>query len=523
MKKISTLVIAFFALTNTGFSQLVYKDVASVFYSRCTSCHHTGASDYPLMNYTQTFGLISSIQNDLNINRMPPWNADTSYTRFQHERLITSSEKQLILNWITGGALKGDTTQAPPAPTYPPFQLIGNADLTLSIGTFTSTSASTDKYFCFSIPSGLTQDRILRAYEVVPGNKKIVHHAVITADTTGSYNSDLSGSCYNIPGNLTIGTYAPGSKATIFPSQGALKSGMYIKAGSKIIIQLHYPAGSNGQVDSTKLRLFFYPAGTTGVRRIYTSTPLQNWNMAIPANSVVPYSAYYPTSGTLPVALSSFAVMPHSHLICKSIIYYAVLPSVDTIPLVRVNNWHFEWQDYYTFKKLVKIPSGYRLYSKHIYDNTTNNPNNPNTPPINVYAGTSTTSEMLFDGMMYLYYQPGDELIDLESIINSDPLMGIKNNDQPGNIVDCFAYPNPFNNSVSLRYVLKSVSNVSIEITDLLGRKTGAYNLGKQTEGSHEWEWDGKNDRGDKVVPGVYFYKIKAGDFTFKNKIIKQD
>ena len=69
--------------------------------------------------------------------------------------------------------------------------------------------------------------------------------------------------------------------------------------------------------------------------------------------------------------------MPHSHLICKSIIYYAVKPGIDTIKLVKINKWDFEWQDYYTFKKLVKIPNGYRLYSKHIYDNTATNPNNP--------------------------------------------------------------------------------------------------------------------------------------------------
>lgn len=189
----------------------------------------------------------------------------------------------MILNWIGSGAQKGDTTQAPVAPIYTnQFQLNGNADLTLSIGTFTSTSTTTDKYFCFSIPSGLTQDRIIRAFEVVPGNKAIVHHAVITADTTGTYISNLSGSCYNIPGNLGIGTYAPGTKATIFPSQAPLKAGITLKAGSKIIIQLHYPAGSNGQVDSTKLRLFFYPIGTTGVRRIYSTTPLQNWSMFMP-------------------------------------------------------------------------------------------------------------------------------------------------------------------------------------------------------------------------------------------------
>ncbi|PBQ31042.1 hypothetical protein CNR22_04410 [Sphingobacteriaceae bacterium] len=503
----------------------VYKDVAGIFYTRCTSCHHPNASEYPFMNYSQTAIEASAINYQLSNNIMPPWSADTSYTRFQHERLITSVEKQTLLNWIANGALPGDTTLAPLPPVYPEhYQLTGNADLTLKIGTFTSTSGSTDKYYCFAIPSGLTQDRIIRGYEVVPGNKKIVHHAVITADTTGNYTSDLSGGCYNIPGNLGIGTYAPGSKATVFPGQAPLKAGIYLKAGSKIIIQMHYPEGSAGEVDSTKLRLFFYPLNESGVRRIYSTTPLQNWAMAIPANSIVAYGAYYPSASVgLPASLSAFAVMPHSHLLCQSIIYYAVNPGVDTIPLVRIKKWDFEWQDYYTFKKLVKIPAGYRLYSKHVYDNTTNNPNNPNSPPITVYSNTGTNDEMLFDGMMYLAYQPGDEMIDIETIINNDPLLGLNELRSSEDFVSSLAFPNPFSQAVHLRYTQTKYSDVTIEIYDISGRLLLHTNLGKQTQGSHDWEWDGKTSEGVKIDDGVYFYKIKSASFTYEGKVIKHD
>lgn len=531
MKKQLFVILFFSALLNNLISQVEYKDVAGIFYARCTSCHHTGASNYPYMNYTQTAALASSIAYDLQNNIMPPWSADTTYTRFQHERIITSSEKQKILDWITGGVTKGDTTLAPVAPIYSNgFQLAGNADLTLSIGNFASTASTGDKYYCFSIPTGLIQDRIIRAYEVIPGNPAIVHHAVITADTTGMYASDLSGSCYTLAGNLGIGTYAPGSKATVFPSQLPVKGGIYLKAGSKLIIQTHYPAGSAGQMDSTKIRLYFYPVNETGVRRIYTTTPLQNWSMAIPANTVKTFSAYYPSAtSSLPTDLSAFAVMPHSHLLCTSILYYAVKPGIDTIKLVKINKWDFEWQDYYTFKKLVKIPTGYKLYSKHVYDNTSANPNNPSSPPINVYSNTGTKDEMLFDGMMYLYYQPGDELIDIETMINNDTLyntntaVGIKDIENKSAIINSIAYPNPFTNSIAIKYILNRASDINIEITDLIGRKIYANKLANQTEGYHELNWDGKDSFGSKVSAGIYFYKIKAGAYTFENKIIKQD
>ncbi|MES2567047.1 MAG: FlgD immunoglobulin-like domain containing protein [Bacteroidota bacterium] len=531
MKKHLFFILLFSGLINTLTSQVDYKDVAGIFYARCTSCHHTGGSDYPFMNYTETAAMSSMIDYNLQNNIMPPWSADTSYTRFQHERIITSSEKQKILNWISGGVVKGDTTLAPAPPVYTNgYQLAGNADLTLSIGSFTSTAVSSDKYYCFSLPSGLTQDRIIRAFEIVPGHPTMVHHAVLTADTTGNYTSDLSGSCYNIAGNLGIGTYAPGSSATIFPSQSPLKAGMVLKAGSKVIIQLHYPAGSAGEVDSTKIRLYFYPVNETGVRRIYTSTPLQNWSMVIPPNQIISYDAYYPSaSSSLPVGLSAFAVMPHSHLLCKSIIYYAVKPGIDTIKLVRVNKWDFEWQDYYTFKKLVKIPAGYKVYSKHVYDNTAANPNNPSSPPVTVYAGTGTMDEMLFDGMMYLIYQPGDELIDIETIINNDTLLNsnivtdIKNYGNESALINSVAYPNPFTSSVAIKYMLKRSADISIEIRDVLGRKVYSVKPVNQTEGYHELNWDGKDALGNKASAGIYFYTIKAGDYLFENKIVKQD
>jgi hypothetical protein len=524
MKKLILSLLLTFLLNNL-FSQIEYKDVAGIFYARCTSCHHEGASNFPFMNYTQTSGVASLIQNDLTLGTMPPWNADTSYTRFMHERIITAPEKQKILSWIANGTPAGDTTLAPMAPHYTNgFQLAGNADLTLSIGTFTSTATSSDKYYCFSLPTGLIQDRIIRAFEVVPGNHAIVHHAVVTADTNGTYNSNLSGSCFNIPGNLGIGTYAPGTRATIFPSQAPLKAGIRLKSGSKIIIQLHYPAGSSGMVDSTKIRLYFYPPGETGIRTIYSNTPLQNWSFYVMPNTISSAEAYYPGSGTLSSPLSLLAVYPHNHMLGRQIINYAVKPGVDTIKLIRINEWDFEWQDYYLYKRPVKVPNGYRLYSKHIYDNTINNPNNPNNPPALVTAGTGTNDEMLFDGAMYMNYLTGDENIDVENIINNDPLLAVGIPKQENNIQISGAkvFPNPFNNSTFIQFSVFEPTDIEIEIFDILGNKIISKEFKNLKNGYHDWEWKGDDLKGNKIESGLYIYKIISGKEKLHGKIIKE-
>src|SRR5687767_4061845 len=170
MKKLFAVL---FGLTSLSVSaQLEYKDEAGIFYNRCTYCHHAnGGAPMPLMNYSETFPWTSNIQTQLSMNTMPPWPPDTTYTRLLHERIITSSEKAAILSWISTGAVMGDTTQAPAAPVYTQFYLNGVPDLVLQIPTFASNAtANSDAYNCFALPTGLTQDRVLRAFEIIPSD-----------------------------------------------------------------------------------------------------------------------------------------------------------------------------------------------------------------------------------------------------------------------------------------------------------------------------------------------------------------
>jgi hypothetical protein len=188
-------VYAVFLLTGMYFNQSAkaqsdYNDVATIFYTHCSSCHHDGGiAPFPLTNFTQTSSFANSIYSSLQSSSMPPWNADTAYitkghsaNRFLHERTLTLTDKNAILNWIDDGALEGDHTQVPKSPSYGPtkYVLNGDADLTLRIPTYHSKASPsmTNPYDCFVIPSDLTKDRWLRAYEIVPGNLRAVHHVV---------------------------------------------------------------------------------------------------------------------------------------------------------------------------------------------------------------------------------------------------------------------------------------------------------------------------------------------------------
>lgn len=510
MKKFYTTLFILASISSVTIAQ-EWKDVAAIFYARCGSCHNpNGHPVQKLTTYSGAVPHIIDIATQLNNNTMPPWTPDTNYTRFTHERTIGPGEKQAILDWITNGAQQGDTTLAPPVPNYPQFQLYGTPDLILQIPTFASNATSTsDAYNCFSVPSGLLQNRILRAFEIVPGNASIVHHVVVNIDTTATVPSDLSGSCFSQGGQFSIGGYAPGAAPTVFPGSAPLKAGITIKAGSNFILQLHYPAGTQGQLDSTTIRLYFYPLNTTGVRTIYSTVPLQNWNLLIPANTTQTFTAKYPSgNSTLPVALSIYSCFPHSHKVCKSITNYAYTPT-DTIPLIRMNNWDFNWQGYFTFNNLVKVPAGYKFWSDHLFDNTTNNPNTPN--PVLVTAGFSTSDEMLFDGFQYLLYQPGDEFINIDSLLEIDPLLNGIAPPQTHENLHSFAFPNPFANKVNISYTLDSPCEVNISIYNMYGALVKTIHNGMQSTGVSTTEWDGTNIAGAELSSGMYFYKISAG------------
>jgi hypothetical protein len=173
------------------------------------------------------------------------------------------------------------------------------------------------------------------------------------------------------------------------------------------------------------------------------------------------------------------------------------------------------------YKKLVKIPAGYRLHARHVFNNTTSNLNNPNNPPINVTAGFGTNDEMLFDGIMYLPYQMGDELIDIEAIVNADTLLAtnIKNNViVKEEKIRAMAYPNPFKNEVTVKYIMNTAGQVNVTVKDLLGKEVLSLNEGKKDAGLHEFKLNDK-----QLSSGVYFYTIRCGNASITEKLVKEN
>lgn len=81
-------------------------------------------------------------------------------------------------------------------------------------------------------------------------------------------------------------------------------------------------------------------------------------------------------------------------------------------------------------------------------------------------------------------------------------------------------YPNPFNPSTVISFQLPVSSEVSLEIFNATGQFVKQVAGGKFASGRHQVVWDGRDERGNRVASGAYFYQIATGDFQSTRQML---
>lgn len=405
-------------------SEVWSTDIAPILYNNCVSCHRpTGAAPFSLLGFQDAVIFSNAMAAAVTTGRMPPWPPDPAYSRMAHERILSANEIQQIVNWVNNGKPQGDPVLAPPVPVFNNNgELPGQPDMTVQIPAYASTAQTGDVYQSFVIPSGLAAARYITAFEAVPGNRAIVHHVLVYADTTGicaqldaatpepGYSS-FGG--VGSPSAKLIGGWVPGSQPQQYPSG----FGVRLPPNADIVIQIHYPAGTAGMEDSTKINFFFAPGFVRPVviePALNHTLNLVNGPLVIPANETRTFTEHYAIPAGNDYTVLGMA--PHMHLIGKNIHSFVVSPQGDTTKLIRINNWNFHWQGFYMLPQLLKVSGGSDLYATAFFDNTPNNTFNPNNPPQTVTAGEATTDEMMLVYFIYTLYLPGDENIIVDTL-----------------------------------------------------------------------------------------------------------
>lgn len=474
------------------------EDIAPIIYDNCTSCHRPGEiAPFPLTSYAEVANKANSIKYVVENDIMPPWPPDPNYTHLVGERVLTQAEKQAIIDWVNDGTPQGDPNLEPPLPNFPSGSVLGVPDLVLSMAeSYTTNGNNQDDYKIFVLPTGLTQDREVAALEFRAGNKKVVHHALFASDLNGAgaqrdanepgYGYTSFGD-FGVPTDDFFGGWAPG----LIPARYPTGTGQILKAGSDLLMQVHYAPYPFVEDDSSYVNIFF---ANQPITREVDNYEYAYIGLIIPPDQVKTIKRAI----TVPTDYSLIGFLPHAHLIGESWKLYSVEPSGDTVKILDIPSWDFNWQGMYKPLTMQKIPAGSTVYMEATYDNTSLNPNNPNSPPITVTWGEGTNDEMFYCILQFVDYQQGDENISLESSL-SRPESGIIK----AQVVQ--VYPNPAEEQLKVDLYLREPSTLKWSVLDISGREV-------MNSGSEFFYMDGRHE-----------LEIQLGDLSAGKYIIQVD
>jgi hypothetical protein len=494
------------------------ETIAPILYKNCTVCHRTGGiGPFEIESYADAQNNGLAIRTAVQSGYMPPWPPDTTYSRFSHQRVLGQQQIADIVAWVDGGMPQGNPSLEPPLPVFS-----GNSELSqpasarYRMPAYTVTSDE-DDYRAFVIPNLSPSTQAVTEIQFYPGNKQIVHHILLYYDTTGICqqldNADpLPG--YSAFGGIgtqqpkQMGAWVPGSPALLLPSN----FGMPAYQGGKFVMQVHYAPGSAGLVDTTAFELVYKPI-TSSMREVFQIPILNHFTSLAngPLTLLPNQKKVFVESQILPIPISVLGVTPHMHLIGRNKKVYALKPlSTDTVRIVRIPDWNFNWQGQYMYPRPLVLPAGTTLRSESLYDNTSQNPFNPSNPPQAVFAGESTLDEMMMTYFMFVPYQSGDENLVLDSGVVTSVAPVFRNKDEIGWTL-C---PNPSLGDFFLVPGIKaSLEPAFYEVVDARGKKVFS---GKLEGGSPVW---GVAHRipSQSWKAGLYQVRIiqKSGSATF--------
>ncbi len=382
------------AATDSSTAPTYYKDVLPVLQSKCQGCHRPGEiGPMSLLTYQSTRPWAAAIKEAVLTRKMPPWPADPHVGHFANVNSLTDVQRATLVSWVDHGAPEGNPADAPPPMHWVEGWGAGKPDLVIQMPKpYHVPKDGVVDYTYVIIPTHFQQDMWVRAAEIVPTNRAVVHHIIAFLRTPGSkwFAGQPIGEFFVPQGGRGedgasefLVAYAPGLPPAVLPD-GAAK---LIPAGSDIVLQLHYTPNGKALDDQSKVGLYF--SGKPKRREMTLSAA--DHDFAIPAGD-----PDYPvdSSFTLRHEATLVGMMPHMHLRGKDFKYAIRYPDGRTEELLSVPRWDFHWQMYYKLADPLQLPAGTRIECAAHYDNSPNNPNNPDPSKV-VHWGDQTFDEMM--------------------------------------------------------------------------------------------------------------------------------
>jgi peroxiredoxin len=369
------------------------RHIAPVLREKCATCHREGdIAPFPMDSYEEVVDHKRMIREVVMTKRMPPWHADPHYGDYDNDNGLSPDETRRLLAWLDMGAPRG-RGQDPLAKVKPMESAwpLGEPDIVVAMPASISVPATgVLDYEYVRVPYDGTEDIWVRATDVLPGARSVVHHALVFI----RYPEHLRHLQPDYEGGLDgfFAGYVPGMTPSFFP-EGTAK---FVPAGSEFVFQLHYSTTGKAADDVSKLGLYLNDGKPK--RELFTRAA-SNTELAIP-----PGDPGYQADAKFRVRQDTvlYSMSPHMHYRGKNFKYVADFPDGSSEVLLNVPNYDFNWQTMYRFQEPKVLPAGTVIRCEGAYDNSIANPMNPD-PESWVYFGEQTFEEMFIGYLRYAY------------------------------------------------------------------------------------------------------------------------
>ncbi len=370
-----------------------HHDIAPLIEHSCSGCHQTGGiAPFPLTTLDQVKTMGPAVRAAVEGKRMPPFLASPDCSEYLDDPSLSAEEISTLGKWFDAGAPEGS-----PGTAVNRLEDTGGltrVDLSLKMPV-DYVPHGTDDYRCFVIDWPYETTKFVTGFRAKPGNASIVHHVIgflIPPDHVATYqklDADEAGPGYtcfggagagNDRGISWVGAWAPGGAGNMY----ADGTGLPVKPGSKIVLQVHYNSRSeNPGSDRTTLEMVL----ADEVRHKAVLTPFTNpdWSagkgMEIPAfnGSVThtwgldptPYMGLM-TEGLIGSnqAIKIHMTSLHQHLLGTKNKLWIKHANGTNECLLDIPQWDFHWQRNYQLKKAKVLQPGDELQISYTWDNS---------------------------------------------------------------------------------------------------------------------------------------------------------
>jgi Flp pilus assembly protein TadD len=417
------------------------KHIAPLMFHYCSPCHRPGeAGPFSLLTYADARKHATQIVTVTGRRYMPPWMPEAGYGDFAGERRLSANQLRLIADWVTEGSIEGDARDLPATPHFTEGWQIGPPDLVVQMPKpYRLAAGGGDVFRTFVVPLNLGESKYVRAVELRPGNKGVVHHANIWIDRRQSLRRrDGEGGQPGFPGMENVSTEArsdsfdPDSHFLFWKPGSVIEpepDGMNwrLEPGTDLILNLHLQPSGKEETVQPIIGLYF----SAQPPRLHPMLVQLEDDGAI---DIPPGSRQSAISDhlTLPVGVDVLAIYPHAHYLGKQIDAWATLPDGTRVRLVKIADWDINWQAVYRYREPIWLPKGTNVEMRITYDNSPTNPRNPSHPPKRVRTGPRSEDEM---GHVWLQVLPRKESAEDPRIGLQEAVMRRRLDKYPGDFV----------------------------------------------------------------------------------------